>query len=354
MVGDDREPGQPAAGEHDRRERDRAQPGHGDLGEPAAGLEPAGHGAAAVDHPCPAGEGPHRDPQRVAVRGEAVRELVGALVEREGHRGVLQDQDLTAAELEAVTRPACVPAVDLVAGDRHAELAQPVAGTGAGTAGGTCRPARRSAGGRLRPSRRCSRGACPRRRGRPRARRRRSCRRARSGRRPRRRDPATAMSPRRSPAPASSPASPCTRISPPRMPARDPAYAPPRRRPAEPPHDEPPAAHLRARPVARVALDDELAVAHPRADVRAGDRRRPSGGRRSSRPRGPRRDPGRRRRGRRPRRRPRRRTARPAARGGCRAGARAARSRGGSGRQAGRGAAPRRGPSPPAPRAGSG
>ena len=46
------------------------------------------------------------------------------------------------------------------------------------------------------------------------------------------------------------------------------------------PHDEPPAAHLRAGPVARVALDDELAVVHPRADVRpraAGDRQAAAG-----------------------------------------------------------------------------
>ena len=57
----------------------------------------------------PLGQRRDRDAQRVGVGGEAVRERARALVEREGHR-VLQDQDLAAPQLEAVARPARVAA----------------------------------------------------------------------------------------------------------------------------------------------------------------------------------------------------------------------------------------------------
>ena len=79
--------GQPAAFEDERREADRAEAAHRDLGEPAPRLEPAGDVAAAVDHPRPAVQRAHRDAQRVGVGGEAIRELVRALVEGQGHRG---------------------------------------------------------------------------------------------------------------------------------------------------------------------------------------------------------------------------------------------------------------------------
>jgi len=61
MVGRDRQAGQPAAAEHERREADRAQAAHADLGEPAARLQPAGHGAAAVDQPRAPGQRGHGD-----------------------------------------------------------------------------------------------------------------------------------------------------------------------------------------------------------------------------------------------------------------------------------------------------
>ena len=74
MVGDDREPGHPAAVEHERREADRAEAAHRDLGEPAPRLEAAGDRAAAVDQPRAAGQRAHRDAQRVGVGGEVVGE----------------------------------------------------------------------------------------------------------------------------------------------------------------------------------------------------------------------------------------------------------------------------------------
>ena len=103
MVRDDVSPGSEAIDDHGP-EHHGAQPGHGDLGEQAARLEPARHGAAAVDHPRPAGEAPRRGPQHVFVCGHAVGQFARPAVERQGDRG--------ASSIRISPRPRSTPSPD--------------------------------------------------------------------------------------------------------------------------------------------------------------------------------------------------------------------------------------------------
>ena len=87
VVGGDREPGQPAAVEDQRRVGDRSQPRHADLGEAAPRLEAARGVRAAVDDPRAVGQRGDRHaaaPRRRRPAGRRARS--GAVVERERHR----------------------------------------------------------------------------------------------------------------------------------------------------------------------------------------------------------------------------------------------------------------------------
>ncbi len=86
-IGDDRQPGKPAALQHERCEGHPTQASHADLRELSSRFETAGNAAAAVDQPRAAWQRGHRDAQGVGLVGEAVSELLCAIVERERHDG---------------------------------------------------------------------------------------------------------------------------------------------------------------------------------------------------------------------------------------------------------------------------
>ena len=110
----------------------------------------------------PAGQRLDRDPQRVRVGGEAVRELVCALVEGEGHRG--------SSRIRISPRPSSRPspdqrvyaALDLLVGHRQAELAQPAQAQAQERRAVGAGPRVGRQEGRPRSWRRCWRAACPR------------------------------------------------------------------------------------------------------------------------------------------------------------------------------------------------
>ena len=72
VIGDDGQAGQPAAFQHQRCERDRAQAAHADLREATARLEAAGDGAAAIENPRAVGQRRHRHAQGIGLGSEAI------------------------------------------------------------------------------------------------------------------------------------------------------------------------------------------------------------------------------------------------------------------------------------------